>query len=480
MDDEKQALNTHHLFSCAVKTIFIILITTGSSILVSMLGVGKESIVMVFLLGVLFTTVFTSSYVYGVISSFASLMILNFLFTEPRFTLVIYNENDFILLLFFLVTAVVSGVVTSRLQQQMELAAKNERTAQVLYKIASGFLSVNGTRNIVQRGISYIHQYTNKCECTITLKENQETYSGSYALPHVFYREYTIDSPPGALGVMQVFTDQTTVDDQTQLIIQAVVTQLGIALDREYLYNQQEKTRLTMESEKLRAALLRSVAHDLRSPLTVLLGAGNLLADNYELLSDDKRKKLATDISEEIIWLTNLVENILDMTRLNESHLVLQKENEVVDDVVSEAVSHVERLLRERNFTVKLPENVIMVPMDGRLIVRVLINLLENAVLHTEPEASIELSATIKGNNLEMVVSDSGHGINESFHEKLFERFVTHDKIVSDGRRGIGLGLSNCKALVEAHGGLIRAESNHPQGTRFVFTLPLEDPTIST
>lgn len=479
MSKDKHSLKTQQYFSCSVKTILIFLITTGSSLLVSLLGVGKESIVMVFLLGVLFTTIFTSSYVYGIITSFASLMILNFLFTEPRFTLVIYNENDIVLLLFFLVTAVVSGVVTSRLQQQMELAAKNERTAQTLYRIASGFLSVSGKSNIIQRSISYIHQYTSGCECTITLNEDQETHAGLHPLPPHFHEEYAIKSAPGVLGIMQVYTDSIQVDEQTQLIIQAVVTQLGIALDREYLYNQQEKTRLTMESEKLRAALLRSVAHDLRSPLTVLLGAGNLLADNYEHLSDDKRKKLATDISEEIIWLTNLVENILDMTRINESHLVIQKENEVVDDVVSEAVSHVERLLRERSFTVQLPDDVIMVPMDGRLIVRVLINLLENAVLHTQPEASIQLSATINKDNLEVMVSDNGQGIKEELHEKLFEKFVTHDKIVSDGRRGIGLGLANCKALVEAHGGSIWVEANHPQGTRFVFTLPLEHPAVS-
>jgi len=200
-----------------------------------------------------------------------------------------------------------------------------------------------------------------------------------------------------------------------------------------------------------------------------------------KLIEQEKQhiKKLATDISEEIIWLTNLVENILDMTRINESHLVIQKENEVVDDVVSEAVSHVERLLRERNFTVQLPDDVIMVPMDGRLIVRVLINLLENAVLHTQPEAAIQLSATINKDNLKVIVSDNGQGIKEELYEKLFEKFVTNDKIVSDGRRGIGLGLANCKALVEAHGGSIWAEANDPQGTRFVFTLPLEHPAVS-
>jgi two-component system, OmpR family, sensor histidine kinase KdpD len=453
----------------SVITVLIFALTTGCSIMVSLLGVGKESIIMVFLLGVLFTTVLTSNYFFGVITSFASVMVFNFLFTEPRYTLIIYSRNDIILLLFFLITAVVSGIVTSRLQTQMALAAKNEMTAQTLYKIASGFLSVTGRENILERGISYIHEYAD-CQCSILLDqdtditENIKHNSDSYI--------YTIQSASGSLGVMHIYSKNGQIDEQTELIIHAVATQLGISLDRERLYNEQEKIRLAMESERLRAALLRSVAHDLRSPLTALLGAGNLLADNYHDLTEAERKKLATDISEEIIWLTNLVENILDMTRINDSQLVIKKENEVVDDVVSEAVSHVERLLRDRKFTVDLPETVVMVPMDGRLIVRVLINLLENAVIHTHADAEIKLSVAVSYNELEVTVSDTGDGIDAEMSGGLFERFVTLDKIVSDGKRGMGLGLANCKALIEAHGGKIYAESNTPKGSKFIFTLP--------
>mgnify|MGYP001120848372 CR=1 FL=1 len=459
-------------FKSGMKTIVIFALTVASSLAVSLLGVGKESIIMVYLLGVLFTTVLTSSYLYGIFISFASLLVFNFLFTEPRFTFVIYNRNDIVLLVFFLVTAVVSGIVTSRLQQQMELAAKNERTAQVLYKIASGFLPVSGRQMIVAQGMAYILEYAG-CECYVELDHGETYPAGKEFRQNEEIREYSIKSAGGQLGVMRVALHDIKMDDQIELIIQTVVTQLGIALDREQLYNDQEEIRLAMESERLRATLLRSVAHDLRSPLTALLGAGNLLADNYHHLTDQERIKLATDISEEIIWLTNLVENILDMTRINESQLVLKKDNEVVDDVVSEAVSHVDRLLRERHFTVHLPEDVVMVPMDGRLIVRVLINLLENAVHHTQPDATITLSADVRETMMEFTVADTGDGIDENVQQGLFDRFVTLDKVVSDGKRGIGLGLANCKALIEAHGGSIRAEENTPKGARFIFTLPM-------
>jgi two-component system sensor histidine kinase KdpD len=455
-----------------IKTVLVILLATGLSLLINTFGIDNESIIMVFLLGVLFTTVLTGSYIWGFISSFTGLMLFNFLFTEPLYTLVIYSSRDIILLAFFLVTAIVSGVVTTRLRKEIVLAAKNESTARTLYKISSGFLSVSGRKSIVLRGISYIREYT-RCECVVNLNNN-ETYRSCDPLPGGTCQDFEIQSAAGSLGLLQVYSDTEDIDDQATLTIQAVATQMGIALDREQLYNQQENIRIAMEKEYLRATLLRSVAHDLRSPLTALSGAGNLLADDYDTLSDQERKKLAVDMSEEIIWLCDLVENILNMTRINESQLVIQKEYEVIDDVVSQALSHMNRFLKERNVSVNLPEEVIMVPMDGRLIVRVLINLLENAVRHTARDAAIGLQASVRGSELEITISDSGHGIDDSIQNNLFDKFVTFEKAVTDGKKGIGLGLAICKAIVEAHGGTIKAEANVPKGARFSFTLPLE------
>lgn len=468
------SFKTKHLLKCFLKTILVFIIATLCSLLVSMLGVGNESIIMVFLLGVLFTTVLTSSYIWGIIASFASLMLFNFLFTEPRFTLVIYSSRDIMLLVFFLITAIVSGIVTSRLQQQMELAAKNERTVRTLYQIASGFLSVSGKRNIIMRGISFIHEYAG-FECSVRLEKDDEIYLGSDIANESSHIQYWIKSSAGQIGIISVFANNNALSDQSKLLIQAVATQLGIALDREQLHIEQENIRLAMERERLRSTLLRSVAHDLRSPLTALSGAGNLLADNYENLADDERKKLAVDISEEIIWLIDLVENILNMTRINESQLVLKKNLEVVDDVVSEAISHLERFLSGRRFIADLPDEVIMVPMDGRLIVRVLINLLENAIRHTPPEAEIRLTVSVRSKYLEISVSDTGNGIDEKIKDSLFNKFVTLEKVVTDGRRGIGLGLAICKAIVEAHGGSIYANSNQPRGAILTFNLPMEE-----
>ncbi|HWP51887.1 MAG TPA: ATP-binding protein [Clostridia bacterium] len=441
------------------KTVFVMGLATGCALLISFLGVGNESIIMVFLLSVLFTAVLTSSRGWAIGAALLSVMLFNFLFTEPRYSFFIYSTNDLMLLMFFLVTGIVSGTVTSRLQNEMKLASQNERTARIMYRIASGFLSASGKESVIKKAEDLVREYAG-LDCKIDL---DQTGSGA---------GYEIISGSGRLGRLTL--PDKKAEGQQLLILQAVCTQLGIALERETLVIDRAKIRLAMEREQQRGMLLRSVAHDLRSPLTALSGAGNLLADNYDSLSVSERRKLASDISEEIVWLTDLVENILNMTRISEQKIVLHKQDEVIDDVIGEAVKHTERLLRERNFQVKLPEEVVTAPMDGKLIAQVIINLLENAVRHTPSDSHITLTVGA-GDRLTVSVADTGGGIPAAIRSHLFERFVTQDEEIVDGRRGLGLGLAICKAIVEAHGGAIHVVDNIPTGSIFTFTLPMEE-----
>jgi two-component system sensor histidine kinase KdpD len=443
----------------AAKTVLVMGLAAGLSLLIASVGVGNESIIMLFLLSVLFTAVLTSSRSFAIGTALICAMLFNLLFTEPRYSFFIYSTNDLMLLIFFLVTGIVSGTVTSRLKRQMELASQNERTTQTMYRIASGFLSASGKESVLKKAEELVWEYAG-LHCTTHLGQ-QDTCKG-----------FEIHSGSGTLG--RLMLPDREPEGQQLLIVQAVCTQLGIALERENLVSEREKIRLAMEREQQRGAILRSVAHDLRSPLTALSGAGTLLTDNYDNLSDSERRKLASDISEEIVWLTDLVENILNMTRISEQKLVLHKQDEVIDDVIGEAVKHTERLLRDRSFQVKLPEAVVSAPMDGKLIAQVIINLLENAVRHTPPDSGITLTVEA-GNCLTVSVADTGGGIPAALRSHLFERFVTRDEEIVDGRRGLGLGLSICKAIVEAHGGKFAVTENLPKGSIFAFTLPMEE-----
>ena len=446
----------------AAKIFFVNIVSLGAALFINFLGVGNESIIMIFLLNVLFTAVLTSSRGWAISSAIMSAMFFNFLFTEPRFSFFIYSTSDLVLLLFFLVTGIVSGTVTSRLQIEMNLASQNEKVANMMYVIASGFLSVSGKESVIKKARDLVKEYAGV--------DSMIHLGNKVADPG-----FEINGGSGSLGKMEVVGGE--LEEQKLLIVQAVCTQLGIALERENLVTDRERIRIAMEREQQRSTFLRSVAHDLRSPLTALSGAGNLLADSYNELSDSERRKLASDISEEIVWLTDLVENILNMTRISENKIVLHKQEEVIDDVIGEAVKHTDRLLRGRNFKVILPDEIVTVPIDSKLISQVIINLLENAVRHTTSDSSILLKVEA-GENLKISVEDTGDGIPESIREHIFERFVTKDEKIADGSRGLGLGLSICKSIVEAHGGEIFAIDNIPRGSIFVFSLPMEGKNV--
>lgn len=394
------------------------------------------------MLGVLFVPILTNGYIYGLITSAVSVILFNFFFTEPRFTFLIYNAMDVMLLLFFLITAIVSGTITSRLQKQMSISHQGEMTARLLYEVAEGFLHVTGKRSIILRGIKYIFDHTGFTSHVILDGDEQEYFSEQYSGSDIEGLTIVIQGVTEKIGSITIYCGKNHLTFRQELVVKTVATQLGTALDIEYSYKEREEIRIAMERERLRSTLLRSVAHDLRSPLTALTGASALLADRFEQLSLEEQKKLAADISEEMIWLTNLVENILNMTRIGEGQLILHKEDEVVDDVVNEALSHMSRLLQNRRLEVSLPDEVVSLPMDGKLIVQVLVNLLDNAVKHTLPDGSIGLKVYVFEDTAVFEITDNGNGIDAELKDRLFDGFAIGKNNIVDGKRGMGLGLA--------------------------------------
>ena len=191
--------------------------------------------------------------------------------------------------------------------------------------------------------------------------------------------------------------------------------------------------------------------------MTGIMGAAGLLKEADEL-DAGVRKELAGEIQEQSVWLMRLMENILNMTKLESEEFEIRKNQEVVDDLIYEAVSHIIGLREKRRFEIKLPSELIVVNVDGKLMVQVLVNLLDNAMKHT-------------GENGWICVEDDGDGIQEDLKENIFDEFVTRSDEKGDRQRGIGLGLAICKAVVNAHGGNICAENRKEGGARFMFWL---------
>lgn len=239
------------------------------------------------------------------------------------------------------------------------------------------------------------------------------------------------------------------------------------------LEEENRKAKIRAEKEEFKTLLLQSVSHDLRTPLTSISANADYLLRS-DTTDEKTRKELLGSIVEDATWLNNMVENLLSMTRVQDEDVALDKTPEIVDEIVGEAVRRMERRKGGHELSVHLPEEIIVAPMNARLIVQVLVNLIDNAIKHSTPDSFIEVLAWKDKEVVWFAVSDNGGGIGSEDSERLFARFYATEH-TDGGRRGIGLGLSICKAIVEAHGGTMTVRNNQQGGATFEFALPLEE-----
>lgn len=252
----------------------------------------------------------------------------------------------------------------------------------------------------------------------------------------------------------------------------------ALAMDRFRAARQRTKFNEEILRERFRGNLLRSISHDLRTPLAGIIGTSEMLMNMTA--KDDRRYHLIAGIHKDANWLHSLVENILSLTRLQDGKPVLIKQKEAAEEVVGAAIRHISRYYPEYEITVQVPDELLLIPMDARLIRQVLINLLDNAVKHTALAKEISVSVTMDQDlhnkrYAMFAVRDRGEGIAASELPHIFQMFYTSRVKHSDAQPGTGLGLPICDAVVKAHGGSITARNRTDgPGAELVFTLPLE------
>lgn len=482
--EKNMNFNKHNKFQYinlkySLSVISICLISTMLSIVMNELGIGKENTLMVFIVGVLTVTIITRGYIYSAAAAVISVIMFNYLFTEPIHSLQISNSKDIILMVFFLTASLISSTMTSKLQYQTEISKRNERTAKILYEITKGFFNVTGNENIILKGIKYIKDYVGY-DCYVKLNNVDKFYSTEGVPDYEEIKKERIMLIPikgvaKQRGEVYIINVNTKFSYESDIIIKTIVHQMAIVLDREFIYEERQKIKIDMESERLKSTLLRSISHDIRTPLTSIKGASELIRDSYDKLDSDNIKKLASDIYDESTWLMNTVKNILDMTRINEGKLTVNKSFESVDDIVNQTLTLVPQFRASGRLHVSVPDEIVLVPVDGRLFVQVLVNLLDNAYKHSGENTQIFLKVSAYDKKAVFEVSDNGSGIDPSIINNIFDGFVTHHKNnIVDGSLGVGLGLSICKEIVKAHNGTIKAENLKTGGASFKIVLPLE------
>ena len=243
---------------------------------------------------------------------------------------------------------------------------------------------------------------------------------------------------------------------------------------------EKEEAALLAQNEQLRADMLRSISHDLRTPLTSISGNASTLISGGDTLDESARQQIYTDIYSESMWLIGMVENLLYATRIEDGRMQLNISVEILDDIVQEAVRHTERTHPKRNIIVDMYDEIIPVMADANLIVQVIVNLMDNAVKYSDEDSDVTVS--VRRENAYAVVisvSDHGTGISDEEKEKVFDMFYTGGSRSSDSRRSLGLGLALCRSIITSHGGTISVSDNIPNGTVVSFTLPIGEVNLN-
>lgn len=237
-----------------------------------------------------------------------------------------------------------------------------------------------------------------------------------------------------------------------------------------------ERTKAEIEREHMRGNLLRAVSHDLRTPLTTIYGSCSTVIENYGSLDDEHKLKLLGDIREDSEWLIRMVENLLSVTRIDGDKVRVEKTDTALEELIDSVLVKFKKRYPGHDVTVIIPDEFVSIPMDPMLIGQVLMNILENAVLHAEGMTELILKVSVEGNDAVFEVSDNGCGIPKEKLPGLFTGYIERTESPADGKRNnMSIGLSVCYAIIRAHGGRIWAENRKSGGASFFFTLETEE-----
>lgn len=259
---------------------------------------------------------------------------------------------------------------------------------------------------------------------------------------------------------------------EQQRLLETFASQIALALERVHYVEVAQDALLSMESERLRNSVLSAISHDLRTPLTAIIGLSSTLKE--ATAESAEREDLIDSIQEEAFRMNNLVTNLLDMARLQAGKIKLNRQWQMLEEVVGSAIRGLERPLSRHHIEVLLPRDLPLLEFDAVLIERVLANILDNAAKYTPAGSYIRITAEAKQGEIWVAVSDDGLGLPDGMEHRIFDKFTRGDP--ESAKSGVGLGLSICRAIVEAHGGRIWASNLPGQGAIFTFALPIGNP----
>ena len=443
-------------------TIGILILATVISYGFSQVGFTEANIIAVYLLAALLTSMVTSTRSSYVLSAIGGVLVFNFFFTTPKFSLRVHEHGAPLTFLIMIVAALIVGTLTDRLKSQVKQSTQAAYRTNLLFETSQMLQKATSDDRIFQ---------TVRTQVSKLLDRHASVLPGVSASSRRNALHYPIKVQDRIYGTVIIEGSQPLEAFENSVLL-SILGECALALENSRNTAEKEEAKLQAESEKLRANLLRSISHDLRTPLTAISGNASILLADSENLEADARKQMYGDIYDDSVWLHNLVENLLAVTKIEEGRMELKTQPQLAEEIVSEAMQHISRKRSEHTITVTHEDELLLAQCDARLIVQVIINLVDNAIKYTPAGSHIWISTRCEESMAVFTVADDGPGIPDPEKKQIFQMFYTGSTAVADSRRSLGLGLSLCKSIVTAHGGTITVSDNQPVGTVFTFTIP--------
>lgn len=428
---------------------------------------------------------------------------LNFFFVPPRFTLEVENFEYVLTLGALLLVSLALSGVAARLKAQTAEAHQSALRAGQLYGLSEALNGAAAEPRLLQVGLEAIHAaFGLPCSLLIHTAGRLERVAHEPAggTAHTYDRDgarFSFDhketlGPPywpnlsawyvpllggeAPLGVLVVDLTghERSVSDEDRRHLETMARQVALALQLAKAREQAREAALDAHSESVRNALLASISHDLRTPLSVIVGAASTLSGQRGRLGDARQVELLRTIQDEATQMASTAENILQLARLSSGALSLRRDWESLEEIVGTVVGRLRRRGAAQRIRARVPADLPLVHADAVLVAQVLGNLIDNALKHSPPEAAVTIDVRKHANAFELLVKDRGTGLAGEDPSHLFTRFYRGRSESAGG--GVGLGLAICKAIVEAHGGRIEARNRSGGGATLSFTLPCTEP----
>lgn len=487
-----------------LKTLGLLTAATLGGLLFTEMGFSSANVITLYILAVLCIAMSTAGHFYSLSAAIISAFVFNFLFTVPLCSLSA-DPSEMATFVIMFIAAIFISSLTTQIKRQARLKAQHSYRTEILLETSQRIQKAESEEQILSFAATQLGKLSGKSIMIFPAKDgvlgqpmmfpnaDGEGFESYLAPDELTAAQEALRSGHGtgcgtgrcseAKGLYMAIRSSDTVsavvcfavngqperESYSKSLTVAILDECGIMLENERYKLAKREMEEKARAQELRANLLRSISHDLRTPLTGISGSASLLMVSD--MSEEKRMELLRSIRDDSEWLIRLVENLLSITRIEGKDKLTGLEPELVVEVIDDALTHIDRNSAKHTIKTSIDDDYLMAYMDARLIEQVIINLVNNAVKYTPEGSEIRVCAERGEGCVLISVADNGPGIADESKSRIFDIFYTETK-TGDSRRGLGLGLALCKSIITAHGGSISVGDAQPHGAVFTFSLP--------